>query len=723
MRRGKRLGGIRYARPRLESKGKTLPNRVHDRGHPLARVRWRYDREPWLIGPGMGRFRDPRDRDRPLPPFPALLAEPKELGPLPAEFAVRPAFGAKGRTSLVRVAVEPGTSLYGTGEVAGPLLRNGRRTTLWTTDAFDYTDRSPSLYQSHPWVLAVRRDGSAFGVMVETTWRCEVDLRQGVLFSTDGPSPAVIVIDRASPQDVVRGLGELTGTMPMPPRWALGYHQCRWSYEPESRVREIAAEFRERRIPCDCLWLDIDYMDGFRCFTFDEEKFPDPRKLNEDLHAEGFKTVWMIDPGIKAEPGYRVYDEGRSGKTAGPRAGAPSHFVRNKAGGEYQGDVWPGACAFPDFTRAGTRAWWGGLYREFMANGIDGVWNDMNEPAVFSEPGKAMPADCRHDADEALGGPGPHARYRNIYGMQMVRATREGIEAARPSERPFVLTRSNFLGGHRYAATWTGDNRSDWRHLAWSIPMALNLGLSGQPFCGPDIGGFVGDATPELFARWMGIGALLPFARGHSIKDSKDHEPWAFGEMCEDVCRAALERRYRLLPYLYTLFHEAHTTGLPVVRPVFFADPADARLRSVDHAFLLGGDVLVVTNNEPGGRPSRLSLSGVFAEWRKLEFGPAHQALPSLYLRPGGLITIGPVRQFCDDSVGDTFEIYACLGPNGTAEGQLYEDDGLTNAFKDGGYSVTRLIVEMRDGEARSRQEHVSGSRRRATDDPQVVVI
>lgn len=590
----------------------------------------------------------------------------------------------------MRIAISPGTSLYGTGEVAGPLIRNGRQTTCWTTDSFDYDDRTRSLYQAHPWVLAVRPDGTAFGVIVETTWRCEIDLRREILVRADGPPPGVIVIERSSPTEVITALADLTGRMPMPPRWALGYHQCRWSYESEGRLRELADQFRSRRIPCDGLWLDIDYMRGFRCFTFDPSRFPNPTELNSHLHAAGFKTVWMIDPGIKAEPGYGVYDEGRAGAP-----GVASHFVRRPDGSEYHGEVWPGQCAFPDFTRRATREWWAGLYRAFLPTGLDGVWNDMNEPAIFDQPGKAMPTECSHDADAELGGPGPHARYRNIYGMLMVRASREGIEAARPARRPFILTRSNFLGGHRYAATWTGDNRSDWRHLGWSIPMILNLGLSGQPFSGPDIGGFVGEATGALFARWMGIGALLPFARAHSIKDSEDHEPWSFGDSCERTCRAALTRRYRLLPYFYTLFHEAHATGLPVARPVFFADPSDPRLRAVDDAFLLGGDVLVMTDTAPdppaGDRPP------ILPGWRSFEVPglPEHDPaqLPRLFIRPGAIVPLGPAVQHAEERPLDPLTLLVHRDTTGHAQGRLYEDAGDGYGFRAGEYRLSKLTA------------------------------
>jgi len=630
-----------------------------------------------------------------LPPFPAYIEPPRVVGAAPATWLVRPKFTRRDGKASVEVALEPGTSFYGTGEVAGSLLRNGTRKLLYNNDCYDYTEASRSLYQSHPFVLAVRKDGTSVGIIFETTWRSAIELGRVVRFTTSGPAPAVTIIERENPMGVVAALTQLTGRIPMPPRWALGYHQCRWSYDPADKVRDLARAFREKRIPCDCIWMDIDYMDGFRCFTVDREGFGDPVALNNDLHRLGFHTVWMIDPGLKTDEWYPVYTDARSG----------GHLVKTVEGEEYQGKVWPGPCAFPDFTRAETRAWWAGLYREFLSSGIDGVWNDMNEPAVFEAPEKTMPGDNRHEADAALGGPGPHTKYHNIYGMQMVRATREGIQAARPEKRPFVLTRANFLGGHRYAATWTGDNRSDWNHLRWSIPMALNLGLSGQAFAGPDIGGFIGNATPELFARFMGIGSLLPFARAHTVKDSVDHEPWSFGPECEDICRIALERRYRLLPYLYTLFADATATGMPVARPLFFADPADPRLRNEDRAFLLGHDVLVRADVEPGGGGVGSAMPpGV---WKRFELTDrTSDQLPELWLRAGAILPVGPVMQFSNEVPVDPLTLFVHPDATGIATGELYEDEGDGYGYAQGQFSRVRFTARSPGGGGRGASDN-----------------
>ncbi len=562
---------------------------------------------------------------------------------------------------------------------------------------------SPSLYQSHPWVLGVRADGSAFGVFADTPGKVVVDLRDGIEFRAQGAGFPVIAIERESPQDVLRSLATLIGTMPMPPRWALGYQQCRYSYFPDSEVVRIAAEFRRRDIPCDVIWMDIDYMDGFRSFTFSPAHFPDPDGLNDSLHTLGFHSVWMIDPGIKLEPGYFVYDQGTRG----------DHWVQRADGAVFTGPVWPGLCAFPDFTRAETRGWWGSLYRDFMAHGMDGVWNDMNEPAVFETPSHSMPETNRHRADPELGGSGPHTRYHNVYGMQMVRATRDGILAARPERRPFVLSRANYIGGQRYAAAWTGDNIASWEHLAMSVPMVLNLGLSGQPFAGPDIGGFKGNGDGELFARWMGFGALLPFARAHTEKGTASKEPWSFGPAVEATCRRALETRYRLLPYLYTCFREAARTGVPVARPAFFADPRDPRLRAEGDAFLLGPDLLVVPALDPA-RERRPALPR--GGWREVTlFGQDEQGahdpdLPRIYQRGGSIVPLGPAVAFTEQAPLDTLELLVCLDAEGVASGLLYEDAGDGHEHERGAFRLTRLAARREGSGPHVVAEHVEGS-------------
>lgn len=630
---------------------------------------------------GVARFYpEGADRDS-FPPSLALLEPFPAIDDVPADWRTRPVFSRNAFGFTATIPIEEGTSLYGTGEIAGPLLRNGRVTYTWNMDSGFYTDDSDHLYQSHPWVLAVRKDGTAFGVLADTTFRTVIDLRKSISFSSARPFP-VVVIDAESPQGVLRRLATLVGTIPLPPLWAIGFHQSRYSYYPESEVRAVADEYRLRRIPCDVIWMDIDYMDGYRVFTFDPKGFPDPAATNAYLHSRGFKSVWIIDPGVKVEPGYFVFDQGTAG----------DHWVLTDGGVPYTGRVWPGMCVFPDFTSGRTREWWAGLYKGFLSTGIDGVWNDMNEPAIFSALGlpKTMPETNRHRGDGTLP-PDLHARYHNVYGMLMARATYEGMRAARPERRPFVLTRSNYLGGQRYAATWTGDNVANWDHLYWSITMILNLGLSAQPFSGPDIGGHNINATADLFARWIGVGALFPFSRAHKTKMSKHHEPWSFGPEVEAVARTAIERRYRLIPYLYTLFYEASTTGLPVMRPVFFADPKDPELRGEDHAFLLGDDLLVEPILTPQPSHAFREPRGIWRQVRLVgeeEYGDGLD-LPILKIRGGAIVPLGRVVQNTSERSLDPLTLLVCLDAGGRAEGTLYEDAGEGYGYLEGDYLLT----------------------------------
>jgi alpha-glucosidase len=520
----------------------------------------------------------------------------------------------------------------------------------------------------------VRPDGSSFGVIFDSTWKAELTCEDKITFTSIGPAFPVIVIERNSPAAVISELANLTGHITLPPRWSLGYQQCRYSYDPDARVREIADNFRRRQIPCDVVWMDIDYMDAYRIFTFRNDEFPDPDGLNRYLHDRGFHSVWMIDPGVKIDPGYDIYDSGTKADV----------WIKDFDGRTLEGKVWPGPVVYPDFTRPDTRAWWANLYAKFIARGVDGVWNDMNEPADFDTPDWTIPEDSTHRGGGEIA-PGPHRRYHNVYGMLMASATREGILKARPDKRPFVLTRANFLGGQRYAATWTGDNASREEHLEMSIPMSLTLGLSGQPFNGPDIGGFAENASAELWARWIGLGAFYPFSRGHAVKGSNNKEPWAFGPAVESTARIALDRRYRLVPYLYTLFQESTRDGLPVMRPDFFIDPRNHDLRGEQGSFTLGSDLLIVPRWSAEPHLPK-------ADWRDFSLvdGDEKDAnQPSVRIRAGSIVPLGKVIQNTNENSFDPLTLVISLDARGQASGQLYEDDGDGWAYQKGNYLLT----------------------------------
>jgi len=611
----------------------------------------------------------------------ALLNEPKAIGNIPTDWLLTPNFYLKEGKSIATLPVFKGTSLYGTGEVTGKLMRNGENVKLWNTDNFKYiTDNGKRLYQSHPWVLGVNADGSAFGVIADNTWKQQIDLSDSIRFISEGPAFRVIVIQKKSPQEVIKELANLIGKMQMPPLWALGYQQSRYSYIPDTRIKNIADTFRLKKLPCDAIWMDIDYMERFKIFTFDKKAIPDPKAVNDYLHQNGFHSIWMIDPGVKVEKDYFVYESGSKG----------NHWVQNADFTEFNGKVWPGQCAFPDFTRPETQLWWGNLYKDFMANGVDGVWNDMNEPSVFETPDGTMPENNWHRGGGDLL-PDIHLRYHNVYGMLMVKSSRNGILKANPDKRPFILSRSGFLGSNCYAATWTGDNCGTVEHMKMSIPMSLNLGLSGQPFSGPDLGGYALNTTANLFGQWIAMGVFFPFLRGHAAKGENNKEPWAFGTEVENISRTALNRRYRLLPYYYTLFHEAAQTGMPVMRPVFFADPSDTTIRKEDQAFLIGNDLLII----PKWAENPSLPKGI---WRKLIFSDESssdnfQAI--LKVKGGAIIPVGKIIQNTKEYNTDSLTLFVSFDKKGTARGTLYEDAGDGFGYQKGEFLITEFLAKQ----------------------------
>ena len=630
-------------------------------------------------------------------PSPIFEHEPKAIYPLPAQWRVRPQFSLQDGKSIAKMTVDEQVDFYGTGEVTGPLRRNGRTVGLWNIDTPAYSvDGGSHLYQSHPWVMGVREDGSAFGIIADNTWRQSISITDHqVTFESQGPAFRVVVIERESPRQLMKALVELTGTMSLPPLWSLGYQQCRFSYQPDTQVMEIADQLRKHQIPADVIWMDIDYMDGYKIFTFNPKEFSNPKKLNDYLHQHHFKSVYMIDPGVKVEPGYFVDDQGTAG----------DYWVKDKEGKPFVGNVWPGSCHFPDFTRPEVRMWWATLYKDFIATGIDGVWNDMNEPAVFNQHENTMPIDNIHLGGEGLAA-GPHLRYHNVFGLNMVRASRQGLLLAQPQKRPFILSRSNFLGGHRYAATWTGDNLSSEDQMKLSVPMSLTLGLSGQPFNGPDIGGFCESATGDLLAQWTAMGVFFPFVRNHSIKGSAQQEPWAFTQEVLDACRTAINRRYLLMPYIYTAFREASVDGMPVMRPVFMADEHDLSLRGEDKAFLLGGDLMIVPQwagkvSEPGqGSWCALTLE---------DHPDSYQAV--LKQRPGSVIPLANLAQSTEEMRTDSLTLLVCLDEDGRACGQLYEDDGDGYGYRHGDYLVTKMEANLQKKQLHVTLSAVEGDR------------
>jgi alpha-glucosidase len=596
--------------------------------------------------------------------------------------------------------------VYGLGEKNGTLDKRGWKLggydyVMWNSDTYSYDSSTDPIYASVPFCL-VTRGGRAHGIFLDNTWRSFFDIGHrtpGFLtFGAEGGDLNYYFINGPEPKSVIERYTDLTGRMALPPLWSLGYNQCRYSYYPESRVRLLADTFREKKVPADVIWLDIHYQDNYKPFTWNHERFPDPKKMISDLRAQHFRVVTIVDAHPKVEKGYAPYDEGMAG----------DYFVKNPDGSVFEGPVWPsqaeknpGPSVFPDFTKPAARAWWGSLYKSFLDVGVAGIWNDMNEPALFDTATGTLPLDVVFDNE---GQPATHREIHNVYGQLMSRATFEGLSKLRPNERPFVLTRATFAGGQRYAAVWTGDSRTDWASLRQSVSTVMGLGLSGFPFVGSDISGFTGPATGELYARWLQTGVFFPFMRSHTTFGTPDKEPWAFGWEYEAVNRRTIELRYELLPYIYNVMQHASKTGLPAMRPLFLDFPRDQAVAGMDDEFLFGSDLLVapVLWEQATGRDVYLPKGDWFDYWTGRRYAGGKSvhvpvtidSIP-MFVRGGGFIYRQPVVQDTDEIPGKPLRVL--VAPAAESESALYEDDGETADYRQGDF-MTRQFHQTLKG-------------------------
>jgi len=497
--------------------------------------------------------------------------------------------------------------------------------------------------------------------------------------------------------------------MPLTPLWALGNQQSRWGYYPESMVDEVVRQYRSRDLPLDVVHLDIDYMSSYRVFTFDRERFPNPKALTARLRLQGIKVITIVDPGVKYQPvspstgqvtsttpevepqdqRYYVFDEGMK----------KNYFQRRKNGDLFIPKVWPGDSVFVDYTRAEARRWWGDLHRAYTDNGVAGIWNDMNEPSDFvDQTGKNQSDVVSYDEGENS----THAKNRNVFALLESRATYEGLERLQPDQRPYVITRAAYAGIQRYSTMWTGDSNSTWEALGLNIPMFTSLGLSGEPFVGSDVGGFMGRGNAELLVRSYQISFLAPFCRNHKVIDGYDQEPWRFGKYYEDIIRKYLKLRYQLLPFLYTTLEEAHRTGVPVFRPLVLNYPDDPNTYNLDNEFMIGDDLLVapILRPEVTERLVYLPKGDWYDYWTNKKYvgGTMIRSVAPLetvpmFVRAGAIISMGPEMNYVGEKLFDplTFAIYP--DEKGSAATSLYEDDGISPAYKKGAYRRTKITV------------------------------
>ena len=525
-----------------------------------------------------------------------------------------------------------------------------------------------------------------FGIFFDNTFKSYFDMGKEnadyYYFGADNGNLDYYFIGGESLGDILGGYTSLTGKTPMPQLWTLGYQQSRWSYAPHTRVLELKENFRKHDIPCDVIHLDIDYMDNYKVFTWDEERFPEQKKFVKELKEDGFKVVTIIDPGVKKEKNYSIYEEGLKNH----------YFATDKDGVTYVNKVWPGDSVFPDFSKAETRTWWAKNQKLMLDSGVSGIWNDMNEPASFNGP---LPDDVQFENE---GRNTDHTEIHNVYGHLMGKATYEGLKE-NSGKRPFVITRAAYAGSQKYSTVWTGDNQSFWEHLRMSIPMLLNLGMSGMGFCGTDVGGFSFDCTGELLSRWVQVGCFTPLFRNHSCIHTRDQEPWAFDKETLDINRKYIKLRYKLLPYLYDLMWKGENTGLPIMRPLVLHYTSDKNVHEINDQFLFGENILVAPVMEQGKKHRTVYLpEGKWIDyWTKevIEGGrliikDAPLDTCPMFIKSGSIIPNYPEQNYVGEKeiTELTLDIYA-----GEGSYTHYLDDGESFAYRNGEYSLYEFTV------------------------------
>jgi alpha-glucosidase len=603
---------------------------------------------------------------------------------------------------------------YGLGEKAARLDKRRSFFTNWNSDTPGYTEGKDPIYQTIPFYIGLQR-GQAYGIFFDNSYRSYFDFGKNsqayAAFGAEGGEMNYYFFYGPQIKKILSRYTELTGRMPLPPMWALGNQQSRWSYYPDTMAEEVVRQYRERDLPLDVLHLDIDYMQGYRVFTWNTDRFPNPKAFTEKLKQQGVKVVTIVDPGVKYLPpaidanaattvsknpelapqdkSYYVFNQGVE----------KGYFQKRKSGELFIPRVWPGESTFVDFTLPDARRWWGDLHHAYTDNGVAGIWNDMNEPSDFvDQTGKNQIDVVSHDEGENS----THAKNRNVFALLMARATYEGLERLQPDKRPYIITRAAYAGIQRYSTMWTGDTNSTWDSLALSLPMYQTLGLSGEAFVGSDVGGFIGRGNGELLVRSYQVSFLVPFCRNHKVIDGYDQEPWRFGKFYEDIIRKYLKLRYRLLPFLYTRLEEAHQTGMPLFRPLMLNYQHDSNTLNLDDEFMIGEDLLVAPILQPN-QTSRLVYlpEGVWYDYwtgKKQTGGTmirvdAPLEVVPMFVRGGSIIPEGPEMNYVGEKPFDPITFYIHPDAQGRAATTLYEDDGTSPAYKRGVYRRTRVSV------------------------------
>ena len=614
--------------------------------------------------------------------------------------------GHEGKKLAHIIKWEDGTQFYGLGERPDDLIRTGKTYTLWNSDTPGYPKGTEPIYQSMPFYIGLNTKG-AWGIFYDNSFKSQFDfggqLKSDIGFYSKGGELRYYVFYGPKIKDILKKYTTLTGRFYMPPKWALGYQQSRWGYYPDKEFYRLADQFRSRQIPCDVFYTDIDYMNKYRVFSWSNRYFPHPKQMMSNLRNRGFKVIPIVDPGIKIDKDWDVFNEGVKKDV----------FVKYPDGTNYTGTVWPGKVYFPDFSNPDTRKWWGNHVADFINMGVAGVWNDMNEPAVFG--GKTMPNIVQFDKE---GKKASALEMHNLYGLLMARSSYQGQLQANPNKRPFIITRASFAGIQRYSSIWTGDNSAKWDDVKMTMPMVMSLGLAGVPDTGFDIGGFNGSPSGEMYMRFLQIGIFMPFSRTHTVIDSRRQEPWSYGQMYEYINKKLIQLRYKLLPVLYTSFYEHTQDGSPIIRPLSWDYQSNKDVWSIDDQFMFGDHMMVAPVVNKGANQRSLYLpKGKWYEFfsnKELDggkeitvdapidavnvydkvFDHPYAGLP-LFVQAGSVIPMQQVQQYVGEK--DIKQMQLRVYDGASKESKLYEDDGESRNYENGDYRLTNFQTESSD--------------------------
>ncbi|WP_044957803.1 glycoside hydrolase family 31 protein [Butyrivibrio sp. LC3010] len=592
-------------------------------------------------------------------------------------------FGAIGKNHKVQdlKKIDKDDCFYGLGDKTGYLNKREYYFENWNSDIPQaHTENMPSLYKSIPFFICKKKD-SVYGLFYDNTYHGYFDFgkenSEYFVYGADDGNLNYYFLYGESMAEVIKNYTYLTGRTPLPQLWTLGYHQCRWGYESAKDIRDVAYGMRERRIPCESVQYDIDYMDKFKVFTWDEEFYEEKGKLIKELSGKGFKPVVIIDPGTKKEDGYFMYDEGVEN----------SYFATNPDGSIYVNKVWPGDSTFPDFGREEVRKWWAESHKNLTDMGVMAIWNDMNEPASFEGP---LPDDVVfHIGDRKT----DHREVHNVYAHFMDIGTFNGMKKF-TGRRPLVITRACYSGTQKYAAVWTGDNQSIWPHLQMLIPQLCNLGMSGFALAGTDIGGFGGNTNSELLCRWIEAAVFSPFFRNHTAKATRAQEPWKFNDETTDIYRKYVELRYKFLPYIYDLFYQCQETGLPIMRPLVLHYEDDENVFNLNDEFLVGENILVSPVVVQGATKKMVYLpegtwydywTGEKHEGKQYIIKDAPLGVCPIYIKGGSIIPTYETVQYVGEKPYDKLEL---LVTPGAGKYVHYQDNGEDYKYLEGEYNL-----------------------------------